>query len=361
AERICAKSASLPILTNILLTAEKNKLEISATDLEVGVKYSILAKNEKEGSLAVAPKALSQFVGLIPEPQVLLLVKEDQLEIQSREFKADFKGLNPEEFPIIPSLKGGEESVEVETASLCQGLASVAGFTGQTQARPEISGVLFSFQKKILKLASTDSFRLAEKTLHLKKETGAEKSFILPQKAARELVSILGDRSGRTAIFFSPSQAIFDYSSEGQPQEPAIRLVSRLIEGEYPPYQDVIPAKHTTTALVNREELLNHIRAASLFSGRMSDVRVTVNPAQKQVELGAKSADIGENTSRIQGAVAGAKVSAAFNWRFLGEGISQMKSKDIELLFSGEEGPALLRPSQKEDEGFLYVVMPIKA
>lgn len=359
AERVCAKSPSLPILSNILLSAGKNFLQLSATDLEVGIRFAILAKNEQEGSLAVSPKPVNQFVGLLKDPQLTLSSKNNQLEIASKEFRANFKALNPEDFPIIPSAKGNEEFLEVETRPLVGGLSSVIGFTGQTQARPEISGVLFSFQKNTLKLASTDSFRLAEKTLHFKKETGAERSFILPQKAARELVSVLGERIGKTKIFFSPSQAIFDYASEGEPQEPKIQLVSRLIEGEYPQYQEVIPTSFVTTAKVQREELLNHLRAASVFAGRVLDARLTFDPAKKRIEVHAQSAEVGENTSFVPARISGEKTSIAFNWRFLGDGVAQFTAEDLEILLSGEDGPALLKSTQ-EDEGFLYVIMPIK-
>lgn len=361
AERICAKSSALPILTNVLLTAEKNTLRISATDLEIAVQYSILAKNEKEGSLVVAPRVLSQFAGLVSGQHLALSTKDANLEIQSAEFRASFKGLNPEEFPIIPSPKNNDDSFEVEAGALCQGLSSVVGFVGQTQARPEISGVLFLLQKKELKLASTDSFRLAEKTLFLKKDAGSERSFILPQKAARELVSMLGERSGKTTVTFSSSQAVFDYIQEGQPQEPQIRLVSRLIEGEYPPYQDVIPTSYSTTVLVDKEELMNHVKAASLFAGRMNDVHISVDPGKKHMEIGSKSLEVGENTSVLQVRASGDAISIAFNWRFLGEGIAQIKDRDVQLLFSGQEGPLLMKPAQKEEQGFLYVAMPIKA
>lgn len=358
-ERVCAKSASLPILSNILLSWQKNTIQLSATDLEVGIRYTILAKNEKEGALALSPKAISQFVGLIPGREVTLSLGEHQLALEAGEFKASFRGADPEDFPLIPKPKGNEQFVEVDTKAFCEGLSCVAGFTGQTQARPEISGVLFLLQKNTLKLVSTDSFRLAEKTIKLKKEVAA-KSFILPAKASRELISILGEREGSTRMYLSESQAVFDWSQEGQAQEPAIQLVSRLIEGEYPPYQDVIPAKHSTTAIFAKEELANHVRAASLFSGRMNDVQMTLDPTKKQLEISAKSAEVGENTSVMKGDISGAKVSAAFNWRFFSEGLAHIKSEEVKVLLSGEENPALLLP-QDSQEGYLYVVMPIKA
>lgn len=359
AERVASKSLSLPILGNILISTKANFLEVSSTDLEIGIRYKILSKNEADTQVVVLSKSLSQFIGIIPGPQVVLKTNNHGLLVESDDFHAQFKTLSAEDFPIIPSPKESEELVELETKAFCQGMASVMNFTGQTQMRPEISGVFFLFQKNMLKLASTDSFRLAENTMYLKKEVGKETSFILPAKAARELVSVLGERAGSTKIFFSATQVIFDYSIEGASQEPKIQIVSRLIEGEYPKYQDVIPANVGTKAVLKREEFLNHVKAASVFSGKMNDVRVLVDPARKGVEINSKNADLGENTSFLKGQVRGDRIEVAFNWRFLGDGLSQIKSEEVELGITTEDGPAILRPIQ--DEKYLYVVMPIKA
>ncbi len=359
AERIASKSPSLPILNNLLVSTKTNALEISSTDLEMGVRYTILSKNELEGMVVVPSRSLPQFVGLVPGPQIILKTKERGLEVESGEFRAVFKTLSAEDFPIIPSLKGGEEFMDIETRSFCQGLSSVVNFVGQTQMRPEISGVFFLFQKNTLKLVSTDSFRLAEKTLYFKKENTKERSLILPQKTARELVSIFSERGGKMRIFFSPTQVLFDYSVEGQPQEPKIQLVSRVIEGEYPRYQDVIPASEKTKAVVDREEFLNHVKAASVFSGKMNDVRVALDPSKQRIEIVSRKTDLGENTSFLKGQLTGEKVEISFNWRFLGEGLAQMKSEKVEFGATTEDGPATIKPLG--EEGYLYVVMPIKA
>ncbi len=359
AERIASKSSTLPILGNVLLSAATNSLEISVTDLEIGMRYQILAKTQALGLAVISPKTLSQFLGAANGQQVLLKKNEHGLEVECGEFHATCKVLNNEDFPIIPAVKGDEQFLEIDTLQLCQGLALVVNFTGQTQARPEISGVLFSFQQNSLRLASTDSFRLAEKTIVFKKEAMPERSFILPAKTARELVLLLGGRTGKVKIFFSQAQVIFDYTKEGEPQEPKIQLVSRLIEGEYPRYQDVIPQKTTTTAVLNREELQNHVKAASVFSGKTNDVRFVFEPSKKGVEISSKSADLGENASFLKGQVTGAKVEVAFNWRFLNDGLTQLKSQSCEFSLTGEDGAAVLKPVPEGD--YLYVLMPIKA
>ncbi|MBI2642170.1 MAG: DNA polymerase III subunit beta [Candidatus Wildermuthbacteria bacterium] len=358
AERIAAKNPSLPILSNIFISTENNLLQISATDLEVGVRYRALAKNDKTGAVVVPSKTLSQFVASLTGPHVSLATREKQLEISSGSFRALLKTLDPEDFPIIPSPKGDEPVVEVDARVLCDGLKTVIGFVGQTQARPEISGILFSFSQKTLKLVSTDSFRLATKTVPTTPQSLKEHNFILPAKAAQELVGALGEREGKAKIFFSPTQASFFYSLEGQAKEPQISLVSRLIEGEYPRYQDVIPSSTTTRAILNKNDLVAHLRAASVFSGRMNDVHFIIDPQKQRVEIQSRSQDLGEDISSLEGKVEGEKREISFNWRFFLEGLSQMRSDKVDFGIAGEEGPALLRPAQEEE--YLYVLMPVK-
>ncbi|OHA64400.1 MAG: DNA polymerase III subunit beta [Candidatus Wildermuthbacteria bacterium RIFCSPHIGHO2_01_FULL_48_25] len=358
AERVCAKNPSLPVLSNILMVAEKNILQISATDLEIGVHYKALAKNDKDGSVVVPPRALSQFVSSLTSNQAVLTLKEKQLEVQSGNFKALLKTLDPEDFPIIPSPKGDEPTVEIDAGALVEGVASVIGFVGQTQARPEISGILFSFSQKTLKLVSTDSFRLAEKTVSTRTAAPKEHSFILPAKAARELVNALGERQGKVKIYFSPTQASFFYSQQGEMKEPQIQLVSRLIEGEYPKYQDVIPSNIKTKAILNKNDLIAHLKAASVFSGRTNDVHFILNPQKKAVEVRAQSQDLGEDVSSLEAKVEGEKREVSFNWRFFLEGLAQMKSERVDFGLANEEGPALVRPGASEE--FLYVLMPLK-
>lgn len=358
-ERIAAKSPTLPILSNVYLSAEKNFLELTATDLEIGIRYYVLSKNETPGKTVVPAKFLSQFISFLPEEQITLDLRENGLHIASKGYNTLVKTLNPDDFPIIPSLKGGEESVEIDTDALCKGLNQVAGMAGQTQVRPEISGVLFLFEKETLKLAATDSFRLAEKTLALKKGQSYEGSLIVPQKTVRELAAILGERIGKTIIHISPSQVVFEYIAEDDPSQTHIVIVSRLIEGEYPKYQDVIPTSFAVRAMVSKNELLNHLKAASIFAGKTNDVRVKADVEREGLEISARNADVGENISFLKANLKGDNNEAAFNWRFLIEGISQMKSESVELGMNGDEGPTLARPAK--DEGFLYVVMPIKA
>lgn len=358
-ERISIKSLSLPVLNSLLLVAEKNFLQLEATDLEVGLRFRILSKNEEEGRAVIPSGSFAQLLGLVKENQITLTTANNNLKILGKGFKTMLRGLSPEDFPIIPSPKGNEPFLQLEAQTLCKGLSSVAGFAGQTQTRPEISGVLFLFQKSTLKLVATDSFRLGEKTLYLPEENSLDASLILPTKTCRELIGVFGELPGALRITVSPTLVAFDYENQERPELPKIQLISRVIEGEYPHYQDVIPAKHETRALVKRAEFLNQLKTSALFCGKTNEVRLVFDEKEQAVEFSAKSLDTGEHSSNMKAKVEGVRQEVSFNWRFLVDGILHMEDDEIELGITGQESPATLK--SKAMEGYLYVAMPIKA
>ena len=190
------KNLTLPILSNILISAKNNILSLSATDLEIGIKYRVLAKTEKKGKAVVPFKILSNLINLLPSDKIFLESKNQTLYVSSKNYKSQIKGLAPEEFPIIPKTEN-KSFLELNCASFCQGLSQVVDFSVLNQTRPELSGVYLNFQKNKLRMAATDSFRLAEKNISFEKENDKEVSFILPQKTAREIVNIFSEKKAK--------------------------------------------------------------------------------------------------------------------------------------------------------------------
>jgi len=359
AERIAAKTPTLPVLSSILLSATNNTFIVSATDLEIGVRYTMLSKNEKEGRVTLPPKHLSQFLSFLEEGKITLEQTKGGLFLNTKGNTTQLTVSEADEFPIIPSLVGNEPFIEVETTPFCKGLSQVIGMAGQSQARPEISGILFVVQGKTLKMVATDSFRLAEKTMSFEKEQTKEQRFILPQKTAREVIAILGEKQGKTKIYLASTQAVFDYVTQDDPAQTHIEIVSRLIEGEYPDYQAIIPKEYQTKTVAEKADLLTHIKASSVFAGKMSEVRLLFDPARKGVEMTAQSAEAGENTSFLEAEVTGDKSEVSFNWRFVVDGLIQIKGQEIEVGVSSEAGPTSIKPTT--EEGYQYVVMPVRS
>src|SRR3989344_2136060 len=359
--RICSKLTTLPILGNILFRAEKNFLILSATDLEIGVKWRALTKIEEEGEVVLPSQTTSSLVGLFPNKPIKINSKNLQVSFECDNYQSNFKSLSPDEFPIIPLNIDGEY-LKFPSRNFCQGLSQVVGLTSPSTAKPEISGVYFLFQDNLIKIVATDSFRLGEKIIYLEKKEGTVKnqSLILPQKAARELINIFGELGGDLKIYFSPNQVIFESQME-EANAPQVQFVSRLVEGEFPNYQEIIPKKSETQISLSGKELLNQVKSASVFSGKTNEIKIEVNSKKGTVEISSQSADVGEYKSQIPAKIKGGDVHASFNYRFLIDGllnISPEKEKEVVLELTGQEGPAVLKP--QGDQSYLYILMPIK-
>ena len=358
-ERVSSKSLTLPILNNILIKTEKNFLNLSATDLEIGINWWILGKIEKEGNITIPSHLFFSFINLLPNKNVGLEVKNNNLLIKCENYKTQINGLSAEEFPIIPKITQGE-SININNTSFCKNLNQVADIAIPSTTRPEISGVYFLFQKNLITIASTDSFRLAEKKIFLKTNSSLIKdySLIIPQKTVKEIVNIFGDKQGEIKIYFSPNQIMFEYPMAETPH-PQVQVISRLIEGDYPNYQEIIPKKYTTQIILKKDDFLNQIKAASLFSGKINEVKIKVDVQGKKIDIFSQSPDIGEHQSSVSAKIKGDPMVISFNHRFLLDGLLSIKNPEIILELNGDSGPGVLRPSGDDD--YIYVVMPIKS
>jgi len=359
-ERITGKSLNLPILNNLLIKTEKNFLNLSATDLEVGINWWSLVKTEKEGKIAVPSKILSSFVNFLPNKPINLESKNLNLKLECENHQTSIKGVNPEEFPIIPTITENK-SISIKSNIFCQNLNQLVDFTGYSTTKPEISGVYFLFQKNSITMAATDSFRLGEKKVYLEKPLNnlpQDYSLILPQRAAKEIINIFGEKEGDLNIYFSPNQILFE-TTLSETKHPQVQLISRLIEGDYPNYQEIIPQKYNTRALLSRNELINQIKLASLFSGKISEVKLKIDPKLKKINLFSQNPDLGEHHGHLNAKVEGKICEISFNYRFLLDGLSSIKTSEVVVELTSTDKPGVLKP--KGDDSYIYLVMPIKA
>ncbi len=371
-EKIAGKNLTLPILNNVLISTDKNFLNFSTTDLEIGINYWALAKIEEEGKIAVSAKFVSNLVSSLPDEKIEIKTKNNVLFIECENYKAQIKGFDPEEFPIIPEIKT-QDFIELDSSILCNGISQVLDFCASTQIRPELSGIYFQIQKDKIKLASTDSFRLAEKIIYYKeletnplfKDKSKEYCFIVPQKIARDLSNIISDKftakESKIKIYFSPNQVLFELPIAGSFNgiKPELKFISRLIEGEFPNYNEIIPKKFETQAVINRNDFLGQIKTASLFSGKVNEVKIKVSPKKGILDIFSQNSELGENKSSIVGKIEGEDVEVAFNYKFLIDGLLNIKSNEVILELNKEDGPVVLKPVG--DDSYIYVVMPIKA
>jgi len=356
-EKIVGKNLTLPILDNVLISTEDNFLNLSSTNLETAIKIWILAKIVKKGKVVVPAKFLSSFVSSLPNEKILLEEKNQGLYVECKNYKNNVQGFNPEEFPLIPEFKD-VEYLEIDNKKFCQALSQVVDIAAISQSRPEISGIYFSFSKNLVKIVATDSFRLAEKTILLDGAVKKDTSFILPQKPAKEILNILEDKDGKVKIYILPNQVMFEFPMK-EFSHPQVQVISRLIEGEYPNYQEIIPSKFKTQIVIKRDEFLDQIKTASLFSGKLNEIKFKVESEKKEIQISAQDPDIGQSQSDVPAKVEGDSMEISFNHRFLTDGLLRIKSSEVSFEISKEEGACVLKPVGEAN--YTYVVMPIKS
>lgn len=356
-ERIIGRNLTLPILNNLLLNTENNRLKISSTNLEIGIISWINGKIEKQGEITVPAKLLSNFVNNLPNKKIEIKVKGSQLYLKCENFRAMLNGLDAKEFPIIPKIKD-KPLVRIKGGILKTNLSQVAEMASLSDSRPEISGVLMNFEKNTIKLAATDSFRLAEKIISRDQKEPINQSMIIPQRTIQELIRILGEKEAvggnqeqEVEIILGGNQILFDLGD--------VQIISRLIEGQYPDYQQIIPKNFTTQATLVRTELINNIRVASLFSGKANNVRFFIRPKPALIEIFSKDTDVGENRSQIEAKIEGKELEIVFNCRYVLDGLNNIMSDKIVLGLNNNSSPAIIKPVG--DASYTYLVMPIKA
>ena len=360
AEKVAGKDMTLPILSNIMIVGKKNYLSVIATNLETSVSWDILAKIEEDGA-GVLPTSV--FLGLINSlTGSSLAIENDKnaVYIIDGKTKAGINIIPADDFPL-PSTVGEGEYFVVNGAEFCRLLARVASFTASSSIKPEINGVCLIFSGDFVKAVSTDSFRLGEAVLVTSKQTAITKNqtVILPARAVREIIAIFGDVQKNINIYIDKNQITAELIDDSDADQPKIRFTSRLIEGDFPDYQAIIPSSYVSTAVFNRKDVLNQLKSAMMFSGKNGEAVFLISPQNNTIKISSQSADLGKYEGEADlKKISGKDMKIVFNCRFLIEGLSAIGGDDCVFEFSQDDGPAVLKSNENND--FMYLIMPIK-
>lgn len=364
-ERVVGKQITLPILENILLETESGMLRIAATNLEIGVFLKIGAKIEEEGRITVPAKLLSNFVNNLPnESTVLLEVKDQTLHISSGGSKAKIKGLQAQDFPIIPEMEGSflfsfaAQEIK-ENASKLMSCVSLDG------TRPELTGINMMFFQENIHLAATDSFRLAEAIVSFRKEnveiydifTEKTNSVIVPINTFAEVLRVIAPETKEIKIAIEESQIFFQIGN--------VRIVSRLVNGKYPPYKQIIPQQFATRVVFEKDEVLRAVKIAGIFTNNKSgEVHFTIDAEREEIKVQSGAEEIGENQTIIKAEITGPSQEIIFNPRYMSDALQSVSTPQAALLANSGTSPAVLRMVQGEKrenvDTFTYIIMPIK-
>lgn len=346
---IASKNISLPILNNVMLTAEKGVLRLATTNLEIGITCQVRGKIEEEGTFTVQAKTFSDYINLLPRENITMELVGQDLKIECKKSKTVMKGIPSTEFPIIPEVEA-KNSYELKAKDLKRGLAAVAFTVALDETRPEISGVYFNFTGKELVLAATDSYRLAEKKVALEKSE-KDHHVIVPLRTIQELIRILDDENENVVIESNDNQILFSLGEA--------RLTSRVIEGQYPDYQQIIPKEHRTKVTLDTNHFITTIRQAGLFCKQGSnDIQLQFEKNNNEVIVSATNAQIGESVARQEAEIEGDENNIVLNNRYLLDGLQNISTSECVFEMNTNMTAGLLRPEKEND--YLYIIMPIK-
>jgi len=347
--RVASTKSSLPILSNILLTAKKDTFELSATNLEVAITHTARGKIDQEGSVTVPARLFADFVSQLPKSETIELVFEkNKLFIHAGSYSSHIQGTPADDFPALPVLST-KETITVDTKSLQQSLSRTMLAASHDDTRPVLGGVLFHTLRDELYIAATDGYRLAESSVGVK--AVVQKS-IVPTSTLQDVQKILQDTNESTVTLqFEDGQ--FGVQCEDT------TLVSRLIDGQYPEYNQLIPESSDISATVAREELLTAAKLAGLFA-RESGGSITLKASESDGSFVVSSvaSQVGDNTSSIAGEVQGGG-DVVVNVRYLTDALNCFESEQITFRFSGSISPCVL--SAKDQPGYQHIVMPLKS
>jgi DNA polymerase-3 subunit beta len=295
----------------------------------------------------VAAKLLNEFVGLLSRENINIELKDEDLYIRSQNQDTNIKGLGAEDFPLIPEIEK-ENEVELNVGEFKRALNQVIFAASLDNSRVEINAVNFNFTKDELILAATDSYRLAEKKIKI--SNGQEKELIVPLKTIQELVRILNDQpEQKLKIYFNENQIMFVFDG--------VELISRVVEGRYPDYQQIIPNEFVTTAKCETNKLIPAIKSAALFCKQgINDVRLSFS--DNEIVVAAASSGVGENIIKVPAEIKGDDNDIVFNFRYLLDGLNNLGKQDVVFSINNNASPGLLKT--KDESNYVYLIMPIR-
>lgn len=348
--RVASGRVELPILNNILLRTDGGRLLVAATNLEIASTQYIGAKIETPGSITVPARLVSEFIATLPGGVVELEVKNDHLHITSGKFKSVINSVVADEFPELPTVNEDQAvRYEIPADELKKAASQTIIAASADMARAVLTGVYWHTVDGVLYLAATDGYRLAQKRLT---KSQGEVAAIIPASTLQEVLRSLSDDIETVVVLFDEGQVCF--------QTPELEIISRLIDGKFPNYRQLIPAQSETTIIVPRTDLARITKIASLFA-RESGGGITINASTEHrlVSIHSIASELGENTSEATADIS-ADGQVTLNSRYLTEALNATEGDEVSFSFSGKLSPCILQSTAKESD-YIHIIMPLKS
>jgi DNA polymerase III subunit beta len=351
--RAVSSRSTLPVLANVLLKTEDAGLKLTATNLEIGITYWVPGKIESDGSTTVPARLLTDLVSSLPagDRVDLELQAGDTLHLKSGRFETNIKGIDADEFPAIQAA-GERPTTRIAQNVLRRALAEVTFAAASDEARPILTGVLARFEGDQLTLAAADNYRIAVRTIPVL-DAVPETSVVIPARALNELARVLADVDDPVEVVLAGARNQVLFHLEG------VDLVSRLIDGQFPNYQQVLPQSHNTRAVLDREELLRAVRPAALIAHESANiVKLQIGGDGDPGVTVSANAEVGDHVGAVEAAVEGDGTTIAFNARYLADVLTNVDADQFALELNGPLSPGVFKPVG--DDQYVHVVMPVR-
>ncbi len=347
--RIVSPKAQLPIMQNVLLTATGSQFRVIATSLELTEVVTAPAKIEKEGGICVSSRLLTDFVVSLPQEAIHLTAKEGALHIRAGGVNATIPGIPPDEFP--PVATGTRvKSVGLDKKTLLDAFAGVLFAAAADEGRPLLTGVKILKKGEVVVMAATDGYRLSIK--HLKLATPGDLDLVVPARALGEVFKISLEEKDAPSVDMlqtGEGQLIFIVGDT--------EVHTRTIAGDYPNFEKIIPATHTTRVLVDKQALLRAVKSAAVFARDNANI-LRLHVDNQQVEVSGNTPQVGENHVQVEAKVDGDGGDIAFNSRFLLEFLSGFGADEVLFEMTGSLNPGVFKAPK--DESYLHIIMPVR-
>ena len=360
-QRIITKNPKLPILENILIEVENKKIKISATNLELGLNIWLKGKINGEGKVCVPINLISNIINNSKDERIELNTENLNLIIKSDNYSAIIKGYDYNDFPIIPNLntilssikdKEKENILELSIKEIKELISQLENIVTISETHPELSGIYLKFKKNEIEAVATDSIRLGIKKIKIA-ENNINKNIILPLISFYELIQILNLKEHESVkIIINDNQIVFDFDN--------IYFVSRLINGNYPNYEQIIPKEFNIILKLNKQEFINQLKLVSLFTSNNNDIKLEILNKENKIKLTSQTQQ-GSSSATINADIEGRGLEGIiFNYKFILDGLNNIKDKNnVIFKIQNESTPVLIEGVEKDT--FNYILMPIKS
>lgn len=348
--RIASTKTQLPILSNILLRTDGNRLLVAATNLEIASTQYIGAKIIKPGAITIPARLMSEFISSLPKESVELKVKDDNLHITSGKYSSIINGVIADEFPELPTINE-KSSIRytINSDDFKQAVSQTIITTSNDSTRPVLTGVFWHSYRGQLYLAATDGYRLSERRLV---KTTSDVSAIIPTQTLQEVLRTIAEVETEIDILFDETQVRFRVNEA--------EIISRLIDGNFPDYRQLIPTSSETKIVINKSDFIRITKISGLFARESGgSVTLTADPDKKSLSIHSIASQLGENTSEASADIS-SNGQVTLNSRYLSEALSVVDGDEVEFSFSGKISPCVLK-STNENTDYFHIIMPLKS